>query len=284
MRFLHFMALPLRRSRSVGLKVVCLFAGVLAVTGGAYLVVSGLDTPASTDYTRALFAGSLVATLMAGLMLGTSRHFRSLEKREERSRLEQAAVALVFDAEGALILHRQEPGGGESWPGYWIPPGGLVDTDTRLDTAAGLEAEARDRLKKLVHDHPWGEARLVALTNGSRKYLRINRQEAQVPVQVYAYWFRWSGDRPLMPSGHPLKDDLRLVRPEELPEPVPLYYVELIDYLARLRAGESRLQRPECWTLPDPAGFRAALIASGEEHPGRSFTDRLRDLRPGGRP
>lgn len=210
------------------------------------------DEPSAT-YTTALFVGSAFGILAVVVLLATSRHLTMISRIEERARRKKAAVALVFDASGRLLLHFQPRSGVSSWPEHWLPPGGLIE--------GSLVETALARLKSLVCDQDWCGAHLIAATNNSAAYRRINKRAAQVPVQVNAYWFSWSASEPFIPkeTEPDLPLDTKLVRADSIPIPTVPYYHELIEFIASLRTGTPNEAELQYWAVHDIGPLTQAL-------------------------
>jgi hypothetical protein len=251
-----FVGQRVERLEAVSGKVKVFFLVVILIVGVALLVVAETNTQAATGYTTAVFAGGFIATILAGLLLLNSRHLKMVVKDDERERLKKAAVALLFDSNGCLVLHLQDPSGTESWPNYWVPPGGLVEEPLSLPETA------RNRLQLLVDDkHEWPEGIFVAHTNDSKKYRDINKKETQPAVEVSAFLFNWSDSDPFVPDHQLPERRLRFVNSDNAPSNMPEYYSELLEYLDRLRVGERSTKSLECWKVQDENALIAHLRA-----------------------
>lgn len=258
------------RFAAVSRKVKAFIFSVICLVLASWWLVAQADDPATTGYTTAVFGGSLAATVLAAMLLTSSKHLNLAVKDDERERLEKAAVALLFDPEGRLLFHLQDPNGTESWPNYWVPPGGLVEKPVPSAEPAlnglTLAETARRRLKLLVDGgHKWPEGILVAQTNGSKKYLQINKKETQAAVKVSAFLFHWSDSEPFVPGDQPLDRRLRLASKEYAPSNMPAYYSELLDYFDRLRAGEKCDEELECWDVLDSTAVSTHLQRGGAQ-------------------
>lgn len=242
------------RLMAAGRKVFPFLLTLLAGTVGLWLLVE-LGTPHGTsEYTTSVFLGAVLAMVMVMMFLSTSRDLSDLANIERRLAHERAVIALVFDVEGRVLLHFQPPHRATSWPEYWVPPGGLVE-----DGASGDSAQ--ERLKLLVDDrHPWGRAFHLASTNDSSAYRKMNKRQEQVPVQVEAYWVEWSSEDAWAPENAFDGFDPGSLRPaslDDMPDPIPPYYPELIAYLDAVRRGERDLMPLDCWTIPETHDFKA---------------------------
>lgn len=253
MRKFRFMHYPARRLETIGWKASLVLGAAAAIVVAMWLFAKHDQPTGSSGYTTGVFLGSALAIIVVALVLATSRHLHNLETAERRAMHTNAAVALVFDNSGKLILHFQDSSGRTSWPNYWVPPGGTAP-HSFPDTA-------RDRLASLVLDRDWPSGGTpIASTNNSRHYRRINNAAAQVPVRVHAYWFRWTDAEPFMPVDHELPDRIRRVDADDLPTPIPGYYPELIRFLTNLDNGTPQAEDDlRCWDIHDAALLRRHL-------------------------
>jgi hypothetical protein len=242
------------RLMAAGRKVFPLLLMLLAGIVGLWLLVE-LGTPHGTSrYTTAVFLGAFLATAMVMTFLATSRDLSDLANTERRLAHERAVIALVFDMKGRVLLHFQPPHRATSWPEHWVPPGGLVENGASEDSA-------QERLNLLVDDqHPWGRAFHLASTKDSSTYRKMNKRQEQVPVQVDAYWVEWSEGDAWAPEDAFEGFDAGSLRPaslDNLPEPIPPYYPELLAYLDAVRRGAKDLMPLDCWTIPETHDFEA---------------------------
>lgn len=243
------------RVLTAGWRVFPYLAAVLVCIGIAWMLVARTDSGSASQYTTAIFLGSAFATVVVIVLLGGSRELSELANLMRRLQHQTAAIALVFDASGRVLMHFQSAHGATSWAKHWVPPGGLVEDGRIAETA-------RQRLRRLVHDHDWGTALSIATTNDSAEYRKINKRASQVPVKVEAYWFKWSDDEPFVPDDEARRFDfrtLRLAHVNTMPDPVPEYYSELFECLEALARGDDELPSLSCWSLHETGDLKALL-------------------------
>jgi hypothetical protein len=235
------------------------FPRLLLILGGIvvlWALVQQTVPPDAAHYTHAVFIGAFLGTAMVTTFLATSRDLEDLANTERRLAHERAVVALVFDVRGRVLLHLQPTHRATSWPEYWVPPGGMLEHGASGDAA-------QERLRTLVDDQqPWGRAVHLTTTEKSSAYRKMNKREEQVPVQVEAFWVEWSEETAWAPKDafdYLDPSSLRPASPDDLPDPMPPYYPELIEYLDTVRRGVDMedLKPLDCWTTPDTHTFGA---------------------------
>lgn len=247
----HFYREATAPARIAGWRAVAFFVAVALLIGVGWDVTADNTPDDASRYTTAVFLGALLADAFVAALMLTSRHLRYQAKLDERAALEAAAVAFVFRADGQILLHLHPETGEMSWPGYWLPPGGGVHNQTH-------DHRALSDLREYVNDHEWGASRLIAHTNDSNYYRRINAQHDQVPVSVYAYWFKWTEEWPFIPEDASFEEWVTLAPSDELPTPMPPYYRELIKYISALRTGADRPEL-KSWETMDLLPLKAAF-------------------------